>query len=209
VAKPLKGDLDVCRTISAARRVNQGLRSTTITGAEQLEIHSHYWQRLDSASAQDVVLPDATTLPLGWTVVVEALTSNKDVKTYDAITPVSRKVVTPDRAYEFTLVNNGTAAGEWYVNFLEEADTLATARYTATFDATTDWGAASGGYYTQTITQATHQRGTSPVLQFFEESGSDFVQVDLDEVKVLANGDVEFRVPENPDCRFAGKVVMI
>ena len=158
----IKGDLQVCRTIDAGRRVNQGLRETTITGQEDLEIHSHYWQRLDSVATQDVVLPDATTLPVGWAIVVEALTSNKDVKTYDATTPLSRKVVTPDRAYEFTLVDNGTAAGEWYVNFLEEADTLATARYTDTFDATTDWGAASGGYYTQTITQATHQRGTSP-----------------------------------------------
>jgi hypothetical protein len=205
----IKGDLKVCRTIDAARRVNQGLRATTITGAEQLELHSHYWQRVTAASTQDVILPDATTLPNGWSVVVEAKTSNINVKTYDAVTPVLRKTVTPDRAYEFTLVDNGTAAGVWYVNFLEEADTLATARFTATFDASTDWGAASGGYYTQVITQATHTRGTSPQVDVFEESGSDFVKVDLDELKVLANGDVELRVPEDPDCRFAGKVVMI
>lgn len=205
----VKGDLKVCRTLDVARRANQGLRNETITGAEQLEIHSHYWQRLDSVAAQDVILPDATTLPLGWSIVVEALTSNKLVKTFDDTTPVLLKTVTPDRAYEITLVDNGTQAGEWYLNFLEEADTLATARFTATFNATTDWGAASGGFYTQTITQATHTRGTSPSVQFFEVSGSDFVKVDLDEIKVLANGDVQFRVPEDPDCRFAGKVVFI
>lgn len=205
----IKGDLQVCRTINAGRRVNQGLKTSAITGAEQLEIHSEYWQQISAVAVQDVILPDATTLPNGWAIVVEAKTSNLNVKTYDAVTPVLRKTVTPDRAYEFTLVDNGTEAGVWYVNFLEEADTLATARFTSTFDATTDWGVASGGYYTQTITQATHTRGTSPQVDVFEESGADFVKVELDELKILANGDVELRVPESPDCRFAGKVVMV
>lgn len=205
----VKGDLKVCRSIDAARRVNQGLRALTITGAEQLELHSHYWQQITAAATQDVILPDATALPLGWSVVVEAKTSNISVKTYDPTTPVLRKTVTPDRAYEFTLVDNGTDEGTWYVNFLEEADTLATARFTSTFDATTDWGTASGGYFTIAITQATHTRGTSPQVMVYEESGSDFIKVELDELKVLANGDVELRVPESPDCRFAGKVVMI
>jgi hypothetical protein len=205
----IKGDLNVCRTINAARRVNQGLLASTITAAEQLEIHSEYWQQITAAAVQDVILPDATTLPNGWAIVVEGKTSNLNVKTYDAVTPVLRKTVTPDRAYEFTLVDNSTDEGVWYVNFLEEADTLATARFTSTFDATTSWGTASGGYYTQTITQATHTRGTSPQVDVFEVSGSDFVKVELDELKVLANGDVEMRVPESPDCRFAGKVVMV
>jgi len=209
MAHDIKGDLNVCRSIDAGRRVNQGLNTAAITGAEQLELHSHYWQQLSAVAVQDVILPDATTLPVGWSVVVEAKTSNLNVKTYDAVTPVLRKTVTPDRAYEFTLTDNGTDEGVWYVNFLEEADTLATARFTATFDATTSWGAASGGYYTQVIAQATHTRGTSPQVDVFEESGSDFIKVELDELKVLANGDVEMRVPETPDCRFAGKVVMI
>lgn len=205
----IKGDLQVCRSITAARRVNQGLIAKTITGAESLDLHSEWWQQLDAASAQDVILPDATTLTEGWSVVVEAVTSTLDVKTFDSVTPVSRKEVSPGRAYQFTLTDNSTDAGVWYVNFLEEADTLPTARYTETFNATTDWGAASGGFYTLTIAQATHTRGTTPQVDVFELSGSDYIQVETDELKVLANGDVAIRVPESPDCRFAGRAVLV
>ena len=205
----IKGDLNVCRTVNAGRRVNQGLLAKTITATEQLELNSEWWQKLTAAAAQDVILPDATTLPNGWTVIVEAITSSLDVHTYDDTTPVSRKVIEAGRVYSFTLTDNGTDAGTWHVNFLEEADTLATSRYTSTFDATTSWGSASGGYYTITLPQATHTRGVSPQVDTFEESGSDYIQVEGDELKILANGNVELRVPETPDCRFAGKMVLI
>ena len=205
----IKGDLNICRTLTAARRVNQALIAKTITGPEQLEEHSYYWNQITSGSLEDVILPDATDLPLGWSVVVEAKTSSLDVKTFDSTTPVSRKVVDADRAYQFTCTDNSTPAGVWYVNFLEEADTLPSARFTALFNNTSDWGTASGGFYTLTITQATHTRGLSPQVMVFEESGSDFVKVGLDEVKVLANGDVELRVTEDPNCRFAGKAVLV
>jgi len=205
----VKGDLNVCRSINVGRRVNQGLIAKTITAAEQLTVHSEYWHKLTSASAEDVILPDATTLPLGYGIVIQAITSSLDVHTYDATTPLSRKVIEAGRAYEFVLTDNGTEEGEWHANFLEEADTLATSRYIDTFNATTDWGAASGGYYTYVLSQATHTRGTSPQVDAFELSGSDFLQVDADELKVLANGNVELRVPEVPDCRFAGKMVLI
>lgn len=205
----IKGDLNVGRTLTAGRRVNQGFRAQTITGSEQLEKHSANWQRLTASSNQDVILPDATDLPLGWSVIVEAKTSSLDVKTYDDTTPVSRKVVTPDRAYEFHLMDNSTEAGVWYTNFLEESDTLASTRYTHTFDATTSWGTASGGYYTMSIAQSSHTRGLSPDIMVSELVGSDYVKVELDELKTLANGNVEMRVPESPDCRFAGKVVLV
>lgn len=205
----IKGDLQVCRTIDAGRRVNQGFNAETITAAEQLELHSAWWQELTAASAQDVILPDATGLPNGWQVVVKANTSTLSVKTFDSVTPVLLKDVLDGEAYEFTLIDNGTDEGTWYVNLLEEAGAVASARYVENFNATTDWGSAVGGIYTQTITAATHGRGTSPEIQLFEESGADFVKVDADNIKVLANGDVEITVPEDPDCRFAGKAVFI
>jgi len=205
----IKGDLQVCRTIDAGRRVNQGMNVETITAAEQLVINSHAWQNLSAAAAQDVILPDATTLTNGWEVVVQSSgAATLSVKTYDATTPVLLQAVPSGKAYKFTLVDNGTDEGSWYVNLLEDAELLPTARHVEAFDATTDWGAASGGIYTQTITEATHGRGTSPQVDLFEESGSDFILVDAD-VKVLANGDVEITVPESPDCRFAGKAVFV
>lgn len=205
----IKGDLQVCRTINAGRRVNQALVAKTITAAEQLTIHSEWWQHLSAAAAQDVVLPDATTLAPGWTVMVCADgAAALDVKTYDAVTPLSRKVVPAGDCFEFTLVNNGTAAGVWKVNYITENSMVASDRYVETFDATTDWGSAVGGIYTQTITAGTHGRGMSPQVDLFELSGGDFIET-LADVKVLANGDVEITVPENPDCRFAGKAVFI
>lgn len=207
MGREIKGDLKVCRTVDA-RRVNQELNTETITGAKQLDLHSKYWQEITAAAPQDVILPDATTLQNGWETVVKGNTSTISVKTYNAVTPVLLKAIQPGRAYKFTLISNGSAAGTWYVDFLEESDMIPSERHVETFNATTDWGSAVGGIYTQTITQSTHGRGVSPQVDLFEESGSDFLQVEA-EIKVLANGDVEIKVPETPNCRFAGKAVFI
>ncbi len=207
MAMKIKGDLQVCRTIDAARRVNEGLESTTMTGALTLDLHSAFWQRGSAAASQDVNLPDATTLNNGWQIVVEASgAADLDVKN-DGGTSVQS--VGTGTAYEFTLLDNSTANGTWHVNFLEDAGSVAATRYVSTFDATTSWGTASGGYYNIDITQTTHERGTSPIVQVFEEDGSDFFEVYLDEKKILSNGDLEMYVIESPDCRFAGKVVLI
>jgi len=208
MAEVIKGDLDVCRTVDA-RRVNTGLISKTITAAEQLEIHSPNWNILESATAQSVILPDASTLPLGWEVTVQAGTSTLNVNTFDASSPVLLNSVEPGTAYKYTLVENADGAGVWYRNLLEEAESMASERYCETFDATTSWGAAVGGYYTLVVPQATHTRGVNPTVDTFETVGTDNVEVTPDELKVSATGDVSIRVVETPDCRFAGKAVFI
>ena len=209
MAFEIKGDLDVCRTINAARRVNQGLNNETITAAEQLEVHSAWWQNLSAAAAQDVVLPDATGLVNGWSVVVCADGAGTlTVKTFDAVTPATLQAITSGDCYEFTLLDNSTDEGVWSINYRSASSMVASDRYVDTFNATTDWGSAVGGIYTYTITAAAHGRGLSPQVDLFEESGSDFVKVEAD-LKVLANGNVEITVPETPDCRFAGKAVFI
>jgi hypothetical protein len=207
MAKQFKGDIDVCRTGVFARRADEGLRSETITGAEALERHSAAWQRLSAAANQNVILPDATTLPNGWKITIESSgAAQLQVQTNDT---ANLQAIASGNAYEFTLLDNGSAAGNWYPNLLESASIAPSQRYTESFDATTSWGSAVGGFYTITVTEATHGRGTSPIVQIYEESGSDFIEVGLDELKTLANGDVEFRVPEDPDCRFAGRVVLV
>ena len=163
----IKGDLEVCRTLSAVI-VNSGLINKTITATEQLEIHSPNWNVLDAATAQDVILPDASTLPLGYEVTVQAVTSTLSVNTFDATTPVLLNNVAPGTAYSYKLVDNGTGAGEWYLNLLEEAAVMPSERYCETFDATTSWGAAVGGYYTIVVPQATHTRGVNPTVDTFE-----------------------------------------
>lgn len=83
------------------------------------------------------------------------------------------------------------------------------AKYVDTFNATTDWGSPSGGYYTITITEATHNLGINPTINLFEEDAGDYLSVEVDEIRVNVSGDVSFRVPETPDLRFAGKIIII
>lgn len=82
-------------------------------------------------------------------------------------------------------------------------------RYTQTFNATTDWGAASGGFYTINILQAAHTRGANPVVQILETSGPDFILINVDLVTISSTGDVSFRVQDVPDLRFAGKIIIV
>ena len=207
-----KGDIQVGRTISAGRRLNEGFSAETISTQRNITVNDYKLLRISNATTQDVVLADATTLPNGWSVIIDvpsASGASVNVKTYDAVTPVLLKNIINGRAYEFTLLDNSTDEGVWLVNFLEEADTIPSERYISTFNATTDWGSASGGYYTITVAQTTHERGVNPVVKLQELDGADYNEVFADQLKVLANGDTAIRVTEIPDMRFAGRAVFI
>lgn len=80
--------------------------------------------------------------------------------------------------------------------------------YQQTFNSTTDWGTAAGGYYSISVSESTHNQETRPVVYVFEEDGTDYIEVMVDEIRVSTAGLVSIRVPEVPDCRFAGKVVI-
>lgn len=84
-----------------------------------------------------------------------------------------------------------------------------TTKYISTFNSTTDWGSATGGYYTITVLASTHKAGISPTIQIFELSGSDYDMVQVDRIRVNSSGDISIRVPETPDGRFEGKLVII
>ena len=205
----IKGDLTVCNVIDAERRLNEGLETKTITTTEQLATNSKKFQVLTASTAQDVVLPDATDLTDGWEVTIKAITSTLTVQTYHSSTPVDLKDITRGRIYTFTLLDNSTAAGDWAINFLEESDKIPSARYAATFNATTDWGTASGGKYTYTVTAATHGRGVSPSVLVEELSGTDYIRVFTDEMKINSTGDVSISVISSPNCRFAGRITLV
>lgn len=83
-------------------------------------------------------------------------------------------------------------------------------RYSDTFNATSDWGSASGGQYTITILAATHGKGTTPSVLVFEDiGGSVYELVGLNALQINALGDVSLKVLETPDNRFAGLVLII
>ena len=78
--------------------------------------------------------------------------------------------------------------------------------YVQTFDASSAWGSASGGFYTITITAGTHSKGVNPQVQIFENNSGSFDDVDVDRLRVDSSGNITFRVPDSPDSRFAGKI---
>jgi hypothetical protein len=69
-------------------------------------------------------------------------------------------------------------------------------------DVNTAWGAASGGFYTRTITAATHGK-VDPMVTVMEYDGTNLDVASVDRIRITkANGDVALRVPETPDGRF-------
>lgn len=80
--------------------------------------------------------------------------------------------------------------------------------YYSLFNSTTDWGAASGGFYTITIPSSTHGKGNNPMVEIFELNGGNYEKVFVDQVLISAIGDISFRVPSSPDLRFIGKIVI-
>lgn len=204
------GDLIGKRAIQGEVRVDRGLRVTTITTAETLDKNAYSWQKLrNNTSTLAVNLPTATTLMLGWAVVVEnpaASTFNLTIKDASAGTI---KTLIPGVAYEFTCQDIGSAAGVWNVTELGDTAVLSAPRYAQNFNNTTDWGTAAGGYYTITVTGATHTRGINPIARVFETSGAVESEVELDLSYDNTTGDVSLAVPETPDCRFTGRTVIV
>ena len=206
------GDFKVGRTISAGRRVNEGATALTLTAARNLDLHEYGWLRASAASTQDIVLPDATTLDMSWGVVVDVPDSSGasiNVKTYHGTTPVLKRNIVPGRAYRFTCVDTSTEAGLWKVDFLEEADKIPSERYVHSFNATTDWGDVSGGYFYITVTAATHGRGAQPSVSVREIVGTEHIQVSPDRLVVEDSGNVVIRVPADPNLKFAGEMLFI
>jgi hypothetical protein len=79
--------------------------------------------------------------------------------------------------------------------------------YQQTFNSTTDWGVASGGFYTITIPASTHNKGTNPTnINVYELQGANY-ELYIPDIFINASGDVsikEFSTPQ--DTRFQGKI---
>ena len=190
------------------QNVAQNVISEALVATKQLTAQSEAWQRVTAAVTQNIVLPDATALLPGLTWIVQVKdvsVASVAVQSYDATTPVTLKTIEAGRAYSFTLVGAGTEAGEWFINYLEEADSLPTSRHVEGF-VIADWTLV-GGLYELDITGATHTRGVSPTCELYEGMGP-YQETDCD-VIVAANGDIKLKVNSVPDARFDGKLVAV
>jgi hypothetical protein len=72
-----------------------------------------------------------------------------------------------------------------------------------TFNATTDWGSASGGYYTITYT---HNIGSTSVMVQVWDTTSGQSLVFPDSINIIDTNNINIKVLETPDNRFAGKI---
>lgn len=180
--------------------------SKNISATESIANYSSYWQNLSATVSQDVVLPDATTLTAGWGIVIKASgTAGLNIKTYHATTPVLLHTVDASKAWEFVLLDNSTAAGTWQKVLKADSEQAAAARFTQAFNATTDWGSASGGFYTITIAAASHLKGEFPDAQAWYDNGTAYESNTIADVRIIkTTGAVELKATSTPDNRFAG-----
>jgi hypothetical protein len=203
----VKGNINVAGKIDVGTRLNNGFSGKDLSSAETLTPNSAYWQKFTLTGAQDVNLPDATELNNAWEVVIynADTTDTLSIKNDSGDTV---QTVAAGKAYKLTLQNNSTASGDWYVHILSSTELLAADRYSATFNATTDW-TDGGTEYTRTILASTHGKGTTPTYIFEELNGSDFELVMLNGVSVNSSGDIEFSVTKTPDARFSGRIIVL
>lgn len=214
------GDHKVLRTGYHQRRSNQGLKELQVLDAELVTDKDQEWWNVletDGNGAQDFKLPDATTLKFNedgitfdqaWQVVVDNVgtVDSINVKTNDG---TLLKEVAVGRAYAFTLRNNDDVPGSWHINFLEQHDDLVVSRFVATFNNTSSWSGPAGGYYSQQYLAATHGRGSDPVVQISRLYSGSYIKVRMDKWWVDGSDNINFRAPELPDLRFAGKIVAL
>jgi hypothetical protein len=71
-----------------------------------------------------------------------------------------------------------------------------------------DWGSPVSGQYSLTILASTHGMGPNPIVEVLEDMTTHFEVVIPDMIKINASGDVTVVVPETPDLRFLGKVLI-
>lgn len=99
-----------------------------------------------------------------------------------------------------TLADNGT--------WTTPADALAMP-YRVEIDATTDWGSASSGTYTYTLTAATHGQGADIDVLAYDLSEVSGSRIPYFGYRIeAATGDITFTAQEDPDTRTALRIVV-
>lgn len=112
-----------------------------------------------------------------------------------------------DTSYDNSL--SGLSATDVQDAIDELAGGVSVAKYSQTFNNTTDWGAPSGGYYSIQVLATTHSLGTNPNVQVFESAGGGSYDVTTpDMIRINSSGDVTIVVTENIDARFTGKLII-
>ena len=96
----------------SANNMLQGFNSiTSATGTTNLTVASSMYQLITGSTTQTIVLPNATTLELGTTYIINNQSTGN--VTIQDNTPTTLVVLSTKRVIKYTLIANGSAAGTW------------------------------------------------------------------------------------------------
>lgn len=91
--------------------------------------------------------------------------------------------------------------GSTYVEISANPENLA-----VNFNATTNW-TLEDEEYILSVPSATHLKGINPQIQIYEAEGLEFISV-IVYISINASGDILVKVPQIPDTRFSGKLII-
>jgi len=178
------------------------LAAISVNGSIVKVYNIHDLANSSSSADQDKVISDIITLPANALVQAGYYIEGGDDEAWGYRDPL--ETIPPDSA---TVVY-----GYFELRQLPESVTPLTTStgheppHIQSFDTTTDWGTAAGGFYTITVPAATHGKTAPSTIQFWQDIAGVLGLTQVDTVRRQANGDVEFSVPDSPDARFAGEV---
>ena len=200
---------------SKAKRFHDSVNAETISADRAIVPLDYAWLALTpNASGLKAVLPDATGLENGWSIIISNESSTQPLTINSnggaLLKSIAATVGADDtKMYKVMLLSNSTSAGNWKVIELGDLTFSAQASYIANF-ASTDFPNAVSGFRTLTKTQtsglgvATHGKGANPSFIIQRKDGSDFRNVSLHDLS-KANGDLELKVLDGD--QFDGRVI--
>jgi hypothetical protein len=188
-------------------------RNIDLTATEQLTFKSTQVQNVSAVAAQNLILPDATTLINETIYLIDnrnygAGTEAVTIQTHHATTPVDLQEILRNEIYMFQLVSNGSAAGTWRVIKLagDSVNKFIKAFLVA------DWGSADAdGIFTLSIPASEHGKGIEPVTYtIYEISGSTRSEFGLQEFSAdTTTGDITMKILPEGGTAIDGVVVIV
>jgi hypothetical protein len=73
---------------------------------------------------------------------------------------------------------------------------------------TVDWN-LSGDQYVITVLKSDHEKGTAPGVQVFVIEAGHYVKCEVNNISINNDGDITISIPQSPDLRFNGRVVIL
>ena len=133
-----------------------------------------------------------------------ALTGQFDIVGVTVLPPGTGDVMGPGSSTPGNIAAFSDASGKVLEDSGLTVEGLQT--YTQVFNAATSWTGPTSGSYILTVPFSSHAK-TAPIVQLFEASGANYIQVEAG-IRVDAANNVIVTVNSSPDLRFVGKIVI-